>query len=109
MYYPDSSKGKYTDLATGWIAVKESNVGYVVTTKGAEVAISSGTPSDYATLYPSLANPSSQIVPNGNWVFRGDRLTAMYAEDGNPNAWKLEEWGGGVTVHMNGWHLNAFE
>lgn len=109
MYYPNSSLGKYSDLATGWIAVKEGTVTYVSARNGAEVAKSGGTPSNYTTLYPSLGNPSSQIVPNGSWVFRGDRLSSMYAEDGNPNAWKLFDYFDYTNVvHMNGWHLNAF-
>jgi hypothetical protein len=33
----------------------------------------------------------------------------MYAEDGNPNAWQMEDWLGSALVHMNGWHLNAFQ
>jgi hypothetical protein len=110
MYYPDSSIGVHNDLVTGWIATKESNVAYVRATNVGTVNKSGGTPSNYTALYPSLGNPSSTIVPNGSTVYTYPNEIAMFAEDGNPNAWRFLDWAypSLSLVHMNGWHMNAY-
>ncbi|MCY9665337.1 hypothetical protein M5X11_10230 [Paenibacillus alginolyticus] len=109
MYYPDSSVGSYSSLVTGWIARKEGSVEYISVNNVAKVSKTGGTPSDYGGYNPSLVYPSSTLVPNGSDVYSISQ-DKIYAEDTNPNAWVMMNWvGSGVnTVHMNGWHLNAY-